>query len=172
MLSVAGALAAATTAGFVFHLMPGGGGGTDSGAQPGAKPPAGDAPTSRPTGPGDAAGPATVAKAFLGTWTGSVTTVHGIPNGTITSVIKPGGKGDYVIHTTYDAVLVKCQAKAKLESATARRLVLMERPDGKQGPGCTGNKSRVTYALGKGGTLAFSSQDDAGGTPKATLTRR
>lgn len=172
VLSVAGALAAATTAGFVFHLMPGGGGGTDNGAQPGARPPAGDAPTSRPTGPGDAAGTATVAKAFLGTWTGSVTTVHGIPNGTITSVIKPGGNGDYVIHTTYDAVLVKCQAKAKLESATARRLVLMERPDGKQGPGCTGNKSRVTYALGKGGTLGFSSQDAAGGTPKATLTKR
>ncbi|MER0480781.1 serine/threonine-protein kinase [Streptomyces sp. Edi2] len=172
VLSVAGALAAATTAGFVFHLMPGGDGGTDNRAQPGARPPAGDAPTSRPTGPGDAAGHATVAKAFLGTWTGSVTTVHGIPNGTITSVIKPGGKGDYVIHTTYDAVLVKCQAKAKLESATARRLVLMERPDGRQGPGCTGNKSRVTYALGKDGTLGFSSQDDAGGTPKATLTKR
>lgn len=172
VLSVAGALAAATTAGFVFHLLPGGGGGTDSGAQAGAKPPAGDAPTARPTSPGDAAGPATVAKAFLGTWSGSVTTVHGIPNGTITSVIKPGGKGDYVIHTTYDAVLVKCQAKAKLESATERRLVLMERPDGKQGPGCTGNESRVTYTLGKGGTLGFASQDDAGGTPRATLTQR
>ncbi|MFF8789969.1 serine/threonine-protein kinase [Streptomyces sp. NPDC015125] len=172
VLSVAGALAAATTAGFVFHLMPGGGGDTNSGAQTGGKPPAGGAPTPRPTGPGDAAGPAAVAKAFLGTWTGSVTTVHGIPNGTITSVIKPGGKGDYVIHTTYDAVLVKCRAKAKLESATERRLVLMEQPDGKQGPGCTGNKSRVTYTLGKGGTLGFASQDDAGGTPKATLTKR
>ncbi|WP_328742372.1 serine/threonine protein kinase [Streptomyces caniferus] len=173
VLSVAGALAAATTAGFVFHLLPGGGGDTDAGAQTGAKPPAGGTPTARPTGPGDAAGrPVTVAKAFLGTWTGSVTTAHGIPNGTITSVIEPGGKGDYVIHTTYDAVLVKCEAKAKLESATDSRLVLMERPDGKQGPGCTGNKSRVTYTLGKGGTLGFASQDDAGGTPKATLTKR
>ncbi|MEJ8648938.1 protein kinase [Streptomyces sp. MS1.AVA.3] len=172
VLSVAGALAVATTAGFVFRLMPGMGGDTDSGAQTGAKPPADGTPTARPTDPGDAAGGrATVAKPFLGTWTGSVTTAHGIPNGTITSVIKPGGKGDYVIHTTYDAVLVKCRAKAKLESATEQRLVLMERPDGKQGPGCTGNKSRVTYTLGKGGTLGFASQDDAGGTPKATLTK-
>ncbi|MGW9426722.1 protein kinase domain-containing protein [Streptomyces decoyicus] len=172
VLSVAGALAVATTAGFVFRLMPGMGGDTDSGAQTGAKPPADGTPTARPTEPGDAgSGRAAVAKPFLGTWTGSVTTAHGIPNGTITSVIKPGGKGDYVIHTTYDAVLVKCRAKAKLESATERRLVLMERPDGKQGPGCTGNKSRVTYTLGKGGTLGFASQDDAGGTPKATLTK-
>ncbi|MFD0163570.1 serine/threonine-protein kinase [Streptomyces decoyicus] len=172
VLSVAGALAVATTAGFVFRLMPGMGGDTDSGAQTGAKPPADGTPTARPTDPGGAAGGrATVAKPFLGTWTGSVTTAHGIPNGTITSVIKPGGKGDYVIHTTYDAVLVKCRAKAKLESATEQRLVLMERPDGKQGPGCTGNKSRVTYTLGKGGTLGFASQDDAGGTPKATLTK-
>ncbi|WP_405409354.1 serine/threonine-protein kinase [Streptomyces decoyicus] len=172
VLSVAGALAVATTAGFVFRLLPGMGGDTDSGAQPGAKPPADGTPTARPTAPGDAgSGRATVATPFLGTWTGSVTTAHGIPNGTITSVIKPGGKGDYVIHTTYDAVLVKCRAKAKLESATERRLVLLERPDGKQGPGCTGNKSRVTYTLGKGGTLGFASQDDAGGTPKATLTK-
>ncbi|MFC9231777.1 protein kinase [Streptomyces decoyicus] len=172
VLSVAGALAVATTAGFVFRLMPGMGGDTDSGAQTGAKPPAGGTPTARPTGPGDAgSGRAVVAKPFLGTWTGSVTTAHGIPNGTITSVIKPGGKGDYVIHTTYDAVLVKCRAKAKLESATEQRLVLMERPDGKQGPGCTGNKSRVTYTLGKDGTLGFASRDDAGGTPKATLTK-
>ncbi|MGW7485868.1 protein kinase domain-containing protein [Streptomyces sp. NPDC054786] len=173
VLSVAGALAVATTAGFVFRLMPGTGGDTDGGPQAGARPPADRTPTARPTGPGDeGAGPATVTKAFLGTWTGSVTTVHGIPNGTITSVVEPGGKGDYVIHTTYDAVLVKCQAKAKLESATKTRLVLMERPDGKQGPGCTGNKSRVTYTLGKDGTLGFASQDDAGGTPKATLTKR
>ncbi|MGX1853745.1 serine/threonine-protein kinase [Streptomyces sp. NPDC055299] len=170
VLSVAGALAAATTAGFVFHLLPGAGGGADGGAQPGARPPAGGRPTPRPSSPGAGAG--AVAAPFLGTWTGSVTTSHGIPNGTITSVIKKGGTGAYVIHTTYDAVLVKCRAKARLESATGKRLVLMERPDGKQGPGCTGNQSRVTYTLGPGGRLAFASDDDAGGTPRATLTRR
>lgn len=173
VLSVAGALAAVTTAAFVFNLMPSGvGGGADSAAQPGARPTAGRSPTAGPSDPGGDDGGSTVAKAFLGTWTGNITTVHGIPNGTMTSTIKAGGKGDYVIHTTYDAVLVRCQAKAKLESATDRKLVLIERPDGKQGPGCTGNKSRVTYTLGKvDGTIAFTSDDPAGGTPKATLSR-
>ncbi|UZJ30751.1 serine/threonine-protein kinase [Streptomyces endophytica] len=169
VLSVAGAVAAATTAGFVFTLLP-----KTGGDAAGAKPPAtGHTPSGRPTDPGGHDGPLAVAKPFLGTWTGSITTSHGIPNGTMTSTITPGGKGDYVIHTTYDAILVRCEAKAKLESATDQRLVLLERPDGKQGPGCTGNKSRVTYTLAKDGTtIAFTSNDPAGGTPKATLTKK
>ncbi|MFF8314133.1 serine/threonine-protein kinase [Streptomyces lydicus] len=169
VLSVAGALAAATTAAFVFQLLPGLGGNADR-SQAGAEPPGDRTPSARPSDPG---GRPVVAKPFLGTWTGSITTSHGIPNGTMTSTITAGGKGDYVIRTTYDAVLVRCEAKAKLESATASRLVLAERPDGRQGPGCTGNKSRVTYTLAKdGASLAFASDDPAGGTPKATLTKR
>ncbi|MFI9356376.1 serine/threonine-protein kinase [Streptomyces lydicus] len=169
VLSVAGALAAATTAAFVFQLLPGLGGNADR-SQAGAEPPGDRTPSARPSDPG---GRPVVAKPFLGTWTGSITTSHGIPNGTMTSTITAGGKGDYVIRTTYDAVLVRCEAKAKLESATASRLVLAEQPDGRQGPGCTGNKSRVTYTLAKdGASLAFASDDPAGGTPKATLTKR
>ncbi|MER7157764.1 serine/threonine-protein kinase [Streptomyces lydicus] len=168
VLSVAGALAAATTAAFVFQLMPGLGGNADR-SQAGAEPPGGRTPSARPSGPG---GRPAVGKPFLGTWTGSITTSHGIPNGTMTSTITAGGKGDYVIRTTYDAVLVRCEAKAKLESATPSRLVLAERPDGRQGPGCTGNKSRVTYTLAKdGASIAFASDDPAGGSPKATLTK-
>ncbi|MFH9866385.1 protein kinase [Streptomyces lydicus] len=168
VLSVAGALAAATTAAFVFQLMPGLGGNTDR-SQAGAEPPGGRTPSARPSDPG---GRPAVGKPFLGTWTGSITTSHGIPNGTMTSTITAGGKGDYVIRTTYDAVLVRCEAKAKLESATPSRLVLAERPDGRQGPGCTGNKSRVTYTLAKdGASIAFASDDPAGGSPKATLTK-
>ncbi|MFJ8677432.1 serine/threonine-protein kinase [Streptomyces sp. NPDC093589] len=170
VLSVAGALAAATTAAVVFQVLPGTGGGDT------ATPPNGAAKPSRTVSPSpgapDGAGGGTVAKGFLGTWTGSVTTRSGFPNGRMTSVIKPGAKGDYVIHTTYDAVVLRCEAKAKLESSTAGRLVLVERPDGKQGPGCTGNRSTVTYTLGKNGSIAFTSDDDAGGTPKATLTKK
>ncbi|MFG3117073.1 serine/threonine-protein kinase [Streptomyces sp. NPDC048197] len=180
VLSVAGAVAAATTAAFVFTLLPKtGGDAAGGGDQAGAKPPAtghtpsGHTPSGHPTDPGGYDGALAVAKPFLGTWTGSITTSHGIPNGTMTSTITAGGKGDYVIHTTYDAVLVRCEAKAKLESATDRRLVLLERPDGKQGPGCTGNKSRVTYTLAKDGTtIAFTSDDPGGGAPKATLTKK
>ncbi|MFI7094657.1 serine/threonine-protein kinase [Streptomyces lydicus] len=168
VLSVAGALAAATTAAFVFQLMPGLGGNADR-SQTGAEPPGDRTPSARPSAPG---GRPAVGKPFLGTWTGSITTSHGIPNGTMTSTITAGGKGDYVIRTTYDAVLVRCEAKAKLESATPSRLVLAERPDGRQGPGCTGNKSRVTYTLAKdGASIAFASDDPAGGSPKATLTK-
>ncbi|AJT66222.1 serine/threonine-protein kinase [Streptomyces chattanoogensis] len=165
VLSVAGALAAATTAAWVFHLLPGSGG-----KDLAAKPPAKDTATA----PGDPGGgtPPSVAKGFLGTWTGSVTTAHTGYNGTMTSVIKQGGKGDYVIHTTYDVIVLRCEAKAKLVSSTGNTLVLRERPDGKQGPGCTGTTSRVTYTLGKDGRIAFASDDDAGGTPKATLTKR
>ncbi|MEV0368633.1 serine/threonine-protein kinase [Streptomyces sp. NPDC050636] len=168
VLSVAGALAAATTAAFVFNLLPGRGGGGDNAAD---RPPAGSRPTPAATEDGDPRAEAAVAKGFLGTWKGSVRMSNGIPNGTMTSVIKPGGKGDYVIHTTYDAVLVVCEAKAKLVSSTETRLVLTERADGKQGPGCTGNKSTVTYTLRKDGKIGYTSDDDAGGTPTATLAK-
>ncbi|KIZ13327.1 serine/threonine-protein kinase [Streptomyces natalensis] len=164
VLSVAGALAVATTAAVFFRLLPGGPGGGDTAAEP--------PPGSAATTPGDGSTGPTVAKRFLGTWTGSVTTARGMGNGSMTSVIKPGGKGDYVIHTTYDVVVVQCEAKAKLVSATPNRLVLRERPDGKQGFGCTGNTTQVTYTFRKDGTIAFTSDDSAGGTPTSTLTRR
>ncbi|GCB91968.1 hypothetical protein [Streptomyces noursei] len=89
----------------------------------------------------------------------------------MTSVIKAGHEGDVVVRTTYDVVLLRCRAASKLVSATGDKLVLRESPDGEQGPGCTGNTSTVTYVLGKDGSLSFTSDDERGGTPKATLTR-
>ncbi|MYT31244.1 serine/threonine-protein kinase [Streptomyces sp. MspMP-M5] len=163
VLSVAGALAVATTTAVFFAVLngPEGGGST-------AQPPSGHTPPAGTTAP--AAGNR-VPKGFLGTWNGTVTMANGIPNGTMTSVIKAGEKGDVVVRTTYDVVLLRCQAKAKLLSATGNALVLQESPDGDQGPGCTGNTSTVTYTLGRDGTLTFASDDKRGGTPKATLKR-
>ncbi|WP_438490538.1 serine/threonine-protein kinase [Streptomyces sp. S186] len=163
VLSVAGALAVATTTAVFFAVLngPEGGGST-------AKPPSGHTPPAGTTAP--TAGNR-VPQGFLGTWNGTVTMANGIPNGTMTSVIKAGEKGDVVVRTTYDVVLLRCQAKAKLLSATGNALVLQETADGEQGPGCTGNTSTVTYTLGKDGTLTFASDDKRGGTPKATLTR-
>ncbi|WP_407551870.1 protein kinase [Streptomyces sp. Pv4-95] len=170
VLSVAGALAAATTAVFVFQLLPGDHGGNDTSARPPSD--TGRTPSRGPGDTGSGGAAPTVAKGFLGTWTGSVRMANGFPNGTMTSVVKAGGKGDYVIHTTYDvAGVLSCEAKSKLVSSTGTRLRLVERPDGKQGPGCTGTTSEVTYTLGKGGTLSFVSADDAGGKPRATLTK-
>ncbi|MEV5594766.1 serine/threonine-protein kinase [Streptomyces sp. NPDC052496] len=166
VLSVAGALAVATTATFVFHLLPGRDG--DTGKDAAAKPPgSGQSP---PPGDGRPAKPA-VPKPFLGTWTGTVITRHDIPNGTITSTITSGTKGDYVVHTSYDFLIARCAAKAKLVSATATTLTLRERTDGKPGPGCTGAEATVTYTLGKDGTLAFASDDQAGGRPRAAMRK-
>ncbi|WP_274914987.1 serine/threonine-protein kinase [Streptomyces sp. WZ-12] len=165
VLSVAGALAVATTAGVLFGVLKGPGGGGSA-----AEPPSGHRPSTLPSPPAQGAGRG-VPHTFLGTWNGSVTMANGIPNGTVSSVITAGNKGDVVVRTTYDALLVRCQAKAKLLSATARELVLQESPDGTQGPGCTGNTSTVTYTLGTNGTLTFASDDKRGGTPKATLTK-
>ncbi|GGW98470.1 serine/threonine-protein kinase [Streptomyces noursei] len=164
VLSVAGALAVATTGAVFFGVLTDPGRGGTS-----ANPPVGQSPTARPSTPADGAGG--VPKGFLGTWSGTVTMANGIPNGTMTSVIRAGDKGDVVVRTTYDVVLVRCQAKAKLLSANGDKLVLQETPDGNQGPACTGNTSTVTYTLDKDGTLAFASDDKRGGTPKATLTR-
>ncbi|GAA2676041.1 serine/threonine-protein kinase [Streptomyces lunalinharesii] len=163
VLSVAGALAVATTTAVFFGVLKGPGGGGSA-----AEPPSGGRPTVGSPAPTAAGG---VPKGFLGTWSGTVTMANGIPNGTMTSVIKAGHEGDVVVRTTYDVVLLRCQAASKLVSATGDRLVLRESPDGKQGPGCTGNTSTVTYVLGKDGSLSFTSDDERGGTPKATLTR-
>ncbi|AKA04606.1 serine/threonine protein kinase [Streptomyces noursei ZPM] len=164
VLSVAGALAVATTTAVFFGVLKGPGGGGSA-----ATPPSGNHPTVGSPAPTDAAGG--VPKGFLGTWSGTVTMANGIPNGTMTSVIKAGHEGDVVVRTTYDVVLLRCRAASKLVSATGDKLVLRESPDGEQGPGCTGNTSTVTYVLGKDGSLSFTSDDERGGTPKATLTR-
>ncbi|MEU7150561.1 serine/threonine-protein kinase [Streptomyces sp. NPDC045456] len=166
VLSVAGALAVATTAAFVFRLLPdqGEGDGRDAAAKP---PGSGQTPSPGGSRPGEPAVP----KSFLGTWTGTVVTRHDVPNGTITSTIAPGGKGDYVVHTSYDFLIARCAAKAKLVSATATTLTLRERTDGKPGPGCTGAEAAVTYTLGKDGTLSFASDDEAGGRPRATMKK-
>ncbi|MFD7665227.1 protein kinase [Streptomyces sp. NPDC059788] len=165
VLSVAAALAAATTAAFVFHLLPGqGGGGKDAAAKP---PGSGQPPSPGDSRPGGSAVP----KPFLGTWTGTVITRHNIPNGTITTTIEPGIKGDYVVHTSYDFLIARCAAKAKLVSATGTALTLRERTDGKPGPGCTGAEATVTYTLGKDGTLSFASDDEAGGRPRAAMKK-
>ncbi|MEW1658986.1 serine/threonine-protein kinase [Streptomyces sp. NPDC093707] len=164
VLSVAGALAVAATTAVVFSVFKGPEGGGAA-----AEPPSDHRPPAGPSAPGQGAG--RVPSGFLGTWNGPVTMASGIPNGTMSSTIKAGAKGEFVVRTLYDAVLVRCHSKAKLVSATDGELVLRESPDGNQGPGCTGNTSTVTYTLGKDGTLTFASDDKRGGTPGATLTK-
>ncbi|WKU45534.1 protein kinase [Streptomyces sp. VNUA116] len=118
------------------------------------------------------AGQAAVPPGFTGTWSGSVVTGNGLANGTMSSVIAGGGKGDYVIRTTYDVLgTVQCHSKAKLLSSTADRLVLEESTDGERGALCTSATATVTYQLAPDGKIRFASDDAGGGRPTATLAR-
>lgn len=161
VLSVAGALAAATAAAFVFDLLPGSGGSDHSES---ARKPSTSAPGSPAAGD--------VPQTFRGTWTGNVRQSDGTPNGTMTSVITGGAKGTYVIRTKYSVLdVVECRSKAKLISATDRKLTLEEVTDGERSPLCTGETSTVTYTLGADGKLSFASDDPKGGKPTSSLTR-
>ncbi|WP_414168697.1 serine/threonine-protein kinase [Streptoverticillium reticulum] len=162
VLSVAGVLAAATTAAFVFDLLPGkgGGGGTTSAGRPATSAPPDRSPAS------------SVPEAFLGTWSGDVVQSDGTANGTMTSTITAGGTGAYVVRTRYGALgVVECDSKAKLLSASASKITLEEVTDGELRFGCTGVTATVTYTLAPGGRLAFASGDPTGGRPTATLSR-
>ncbi|MHA7959508.1 serine/threonine-protein kinase [Streptomyces sp. L500] len=160
VLTVAGALAAVTTAAFFLGLLPGTGGSGRDGA---AGRPAASAAPSRP---------ATVLGDFAGTWTGQVVQSDGTPNGTMTSVITDDPQAPYAVRTTYDVLgVIQCHSKAKLTSATTGRITLEESTDGTAGPGCTGQTSAVTYTLAPDGTVAFASDDEKGGKVRAKLTR-
>ncbi|MCC3779561.1 serine/threonine protein kinase, partial [Streptomyces sp. UNOB3_S3] len=165
VLTVAGALAAATTAAFFLGLLPGTGG--DEGRSGGnAASPGASAASAGP------ARPSTVLKDFSGTWTGQAVQSDGTPNGTMTSVITDDPNAPYAVRTTYDVLgVIQCHSKARLTSATTGRITLEESTDGTPGAGCTGQTSAVTYTLAPDGGLAFSSDDVKGGKVKATLTR-
>lgn len=172
VLSVAGALAAATTAAFVFQLLPGSGGTAQDpgGGDGGGQPPAATA-SPAPSTPGDADGAASdVPEAFVGTWQGTVVQDDGTPNGTVTVTVSKGEKGEKVARMTYDAIVAECRARGELRSATDRKLTLKETADPKAGPLCTGRTATVTLTR-DGDALAYASDDERGGRPTARLTR-
>lgn len=171
VVSVAAALAFATTMAFVFDLLPGSGGGEGSaGSGPAASSPSAGASE----GGLGADSPATsaVPEAFLGTWKGDLRQSGGTPNGNLTAVITAGGKGAYVARTTYSVLgALECRSKARLTAATTTRITLEEVSDGTPGLGCTGDKAQITFTLADGGKLAYASEDVRGGKPTATLTK-
>ncbi|MEU6115481.1 serine/threonine-protein kinase [Streptomyces sp. NPDC047117] len=158
VLSVAGALAAATTAAFVFQLLPGGGG-KGGGDQ------AGPPPAATPSGPAGA-----VSEEFLGTWTGTVRQDDGSPNGSVLVTVGKGAVGEKVAKLTYDVMIAKCRASGELRAATARRLTLKETADADAGALCTGQTATVTLTR-DGDGLAYASDDERGGRPTARLSR-
>ena len=65
-----------------------------------------------------------------------------------------------------------CHSLSKLVSATGARLTVTERGDDQSTSIlCTANTSTVTFTTGENGTLTYKSDDEAGGTPHARLTK-
>ncbi|MGP4001600.1 serine/threonine-protein kinase [Streptomyces sp. 8N706] len=168
VLSVAAALAVATTTAYFLGflgLMPGGGGsgGGDAVGDSHSEPPLPDAAPS----PG-----ASVPRAFLGTWKGEVVQGDGTPNGDVTITLTKGGKGAKVARLTYGVLGLVCRAKGELVSVTDKKLTLEETGDNPgAAPLCTGTTATVTLTLVGKGVLAYTSDDAAGGRPTSRLTK-
>ncbi|MFH8366333.1 serine/threonine-protein kinase [Streptomyces sp. NPDC018031] len=166
VLSVAGALAMATTALVVFRVLPGGDEG-DKGSQKDSDPPAATG-TPHPS--------SSVPADFTGSWEGDVRTTGGTPNGSMAATIGAGKPGEYVVRIRYEvkagSLALHCYSEARLISADRERITALERPDtGREGDlGCTGAEAEVTFTR-DGDGLLFTSEDTRGGKPSARLTR-
>ncbi|RNF82324.1 serine/threonine protein kinase [Streptomyces botrytidirepellens] len=165
VLSVAGALAIATTAVFLVQNMSGDPGGDT----------AADGPTqTRPASPGasDSSGGSDVPKAFLGTWQGDLTSRNGIPVGTMTITFQRGSTGQQVASGRVKLSVVRCDFTWKLVSATQKELHLDARFRG-DGPrtGCSDSSTDEQYTLGSDGTLKYRAKDRQAGDPTGTLRR-
>ncbi|ADI09211.1 putative serine/threonine protein kinase [Streptomyces bingchenggensis BCW-1] len=167
VLSIAGALAAATTAAVVFHVLPGTGAG-------GGK---NDASSTKSPGPsatdhaGDSPGRG-VPKAFLGTWKGDLTTDFGVPGGELTITIREGKPGDKVGSGRVELAVLRCNSSWTLVSATSTALVLDSRiKETEKHTGCTDGSAEERFTLASDGTLRYKAVDQEGGNPSGTLRK-
>ncbi|MFF7650820.1 serine/threonine-protein kinase [Streptomyces sp. NPDC007983] len=166
VLSVAGALAVATTAVVLVQNMSGGSGG-DTAADGGAARTGSATPgASAPPGGSD------VPKAFLGTWQGDLTSRNGIPVGTMTITFQRGSTGEQVASGRVKLSVVRCDFTWKLVSATSKELHLDARfrGDGPQA-GCSDSSTDEQYTLASDGTLKYRAKDRQAGDPTGTLRR-
>jgi len=166
VLSVAGALAIATTAVFLVQNMSGDPGG-DTSADGGAS-------HTRPASPGasDSSGGSDVPKGFLGTWQGDLTSQNGIPVGTMTITFQRGSTGQQVASGRVKLSVVRCDFTWKLVSATQKELHLDARFRGDQPQtGCSDSSTDEQYTLGSDGTLKYRAKDRQAGDPTGTLRR-
>ncbi|MES4904448.1 MULTISPECIES: protein kinase [unclassified Streptomyces] len=170
VLSIAGALAAATTAAVVFHVLPGSsaGGGADGKSDASAtRSPGADA-----TDPADDSPGRGVPKAFLGTWKGQLTTDSGYPGGELTITIRQGKPGDRVGSGRVELAVLRCDSSWKLVSATSTALVLDSRiKESEKQTGCSAGSSNERFTLASDGSLRYKTVDEEGGNPSGTLRK-
>ncbi|MEU5609592.1 serine/threonine-protein kinase [Streptomyces sparsogenes] len=183
VLSVAGALAAATTAAVVFHVLPGSGG--DEGSNDAAATPSSSSHTPGPTagasdggdggnGGDDQPEDSTkgVPKAFLGTWKGDLTTDSGLPGGELTITIRDGRPGEKVGSGRVELAVIRCDSSWKLVSATSTSLVLDSRVGkGQKQTGCSDGSAEERFTLTSDGSLRYKAADEEGGNPAGTLRK-
>ncbi|NUP42090.1 MAG: serine/threonine protein kinase, partial [Streptomyces sp.] len=162
-----GALAAATTAAVVFHVLPGTGGGEDHSDVSATKSPGPSATDHNSDGAGQR-----VPKAFLGTWKGDLTTDSGAPGGELTITIRQGKPGDRVGSGRVELLVLRCDSSWKLVSATSTKLVLDSRikKDERQ-TGCSTGSSDERFTLASNGSLRYETADEEGGNPSGTLRK-
>ena len=165
VLSVAGALAVATTAVVLVQNMSGDSGG-DSAADGGAQ--------TGPARPGGSASPggSDVPKGFLGTWQGDLTSQNGIPVGTMTITFQRGSTGHQVASGRVKLSVVRCDFTWKLVSAKPKELHLDARFRGDDSQaGCSDSSTDEQYTLASDGTLKYKAKDRQAGDPTGTLRR-
>ncbi|MFF5716169.1 serine/threonine-protein kinase [Streptomyces buecherae] len=190
VLSVAGALAVATTAVVVYDAMRDGGGDTQAGSDqqsrspsprssdrtptPGGSQPAGGDPTGSETGAPDRGA---VPKDLIGTWKGPLY-AKGQYNGEHIATVRQGRTGAVVVEAITDVFGQRCYAKGTLRSVTEHntRLTITEATDESKDGGsflCTGVTAQATYTLDKDtGKLVYKSDDDAAGRPVARMAKQ
>ncbi|GAA3492801.1 serine/threonine-protein kinase [Streptomyces cremeus] len=113
---------------------------------------------------------------FLGTWSGSITeAATDQPHGTATITLVRGGKGEDVLRSTYELMGYKCHGVGRLESATADKVVVVDRPDPARPSTpllCSGESSELVLTRNPDGTLQYTSPSAKQGKPYGTLRKR
>ncbi|MEU6084752.1 protein kinase [Streptomyces sp. NPDC047108] len=165
VLSVAAALAVATTTAYLLGLMPGTGGERDNAADSAGRP---SASASR----SPSAAPATVPTAFIGTWQGDLTSENGIPGGLMTITIEQGEVGQKVGSGDIRLAPLRCRSLWRLVTARPTELVLDSRFEETEGQAlCSQGSTEERLTLRPDGTLRYAAKDDPAGNPTGTLRK-
>ncbi|GAA0982229.1 serine/threonine protein kinase [Streptomyces rhizosphaericus] len=170
VLSVAGALAAATTAAVLFRVLPGGS--DDSADQNAGSNPRPSATEQQP-GAGDTGSEkGDVPKKFIGTWQGDLTSDSGIPVGTLTITFRQGHTGQDVASGRVKLSVLRCDSTWKLVSAAPKQLHLDARLKGSEPQqGCSDASTDEHFTLTSDGTISYRAKDKQAGDPTGTLRK-
>ncbi|BBJ41888.1 hypothetical protein SSPO_046060 [Streptomyces antimycoticus] len=170
VLSVAGALAVATTAAVLFKVLPGGS--ADNNDQGAADPHASATERNPGDGGSDGSGKGAVPKAFLGTWQGDLTSDSGIPVGTLTITFRQGRTGQDVASGRVKLSVLRCDSTWKLVSTAPKQLHLDARLKGSEPQqGCSDASTDEQFTLTSDGALSYKAKDEQAGDPTGTLRK-